>query len=44
MKILNLTQHEATKEQVAAGGVEPLDKEAVQRLLTFNNLPRSARL
>lgn len=37
--ILNLTQHPATPEQVAAGVIEPKDKALVQRLLTFNNLP-----
>lgn len=38
-KIMNLTQHAATAEQVAAGVVEPADKVAVQRLLTFVELP-----
>jgi len=37
--ILNLTQHPATAEQADAGVVEPRDKEAVRRLLTFNSLP-----
>jgi len=37
--ILNLTQHPATEEQAAVGVVEPRDKEAVRRLLTFNDLP-----
>lgn len=37
--ILNLTQHVATPEQVAAGVSEPANKEEVQRLLTFNTLP-----
>ena len=39
MKILNLTQHNATEEQRAAGVIEPADKKAVQELLTFNDLP-----
>ncbi len=39
MKTLNLTQHPATPEQVAAGVVEPENKERVRDLLTFNNLP-----
>lgn len=39
MKILNLTQHVATPEQVAQGVFEPADKTAVQALLTFNTLP-----
>ena len=37
--ILNLTQHAATPDQVAAGVVEPRDKPAVCRLLTFDILP-----
>ena len=39
--ILNLTQHPATPEQIAAGVVEPQDKAAVARLLTFDTLPSS---
>jgi hypothetical protein len=39
MRILNLTQHPASPEQVSAGVVEPQDKKAVQNLLTFNTLP-----
>lgn len=38
-EILNLTQHTATTEQVAAGVVEPQFKEAIQNLLTFNSKP-----
>lgn len=37
--ILNLTQHSATPEQIAAGVVEPKDKALVQRLLTFDEIP-----
>ena len=37
--ILNLTQHKATKEQVQAGVVEPKNKEEIQKLLTFNEMP-----
>lgn len=37
--MLNLTQHAATAEQLAAGVVEPADKKQVQELLTFNELP-----
>jgi len=37
-RILNLTQHQATPAQVAAGVVEPSDKAHVQALLTFNTL------
>ena len=39
MKIINLTQHVATAEQVTAGVFEPADKKAVQDLLTFNTAP-----
>jgi hypothetical protein len=39
MKILNLTQHVATPEQVAAGVIEPTNKEQVVNLLTFDTLP-----
>ena len=38
-KILNLTQHAASAEQVSAGVVEPDDKAAVQVALTFSSLP-----
>ena len=39
--VLNLTQHQATPEQVAAGVYEPPSpaKEIISRLLTFDNLP-----
>jgi hypothetical protein len=39
MMILNLTQHTATPEQVAAGVIEPENKEQVVKLLTFDTLP-----
>lgn len=39
MKILNLTQHNATPAQVEAGVYEPECKSAVQRQLTFLDLP-----
>lgn len=39
MRIVNLTQHAATPEQVAAGVIEPQDKAAVAALLTFNTCP-----
>lgn len=42
--ILNLTQHSATSEQIAAGVVEPADKAAVQAALTFDTLPDSGVL
>lgn len=46
MIILNLTQHEATQEQLAAGVIEPrLDfKKYVQDLLTFESIPDSTEL
>lgn len=38
--ILNLTQHEATPEQVSAGVVtSPADEAGIRALLTFKNLP-----
>lgn len=43
-KILNLTQHVATPEQVTAGVVEPVDKTEVQTLLTFDELPSRERI
>ncbi len=39
MRILNLTQHVATADQVAAGVYEPADKKLVQALITFDELP-----
>lgn len=39
MKILNLTQHDSTQDQYAAGVVEPADKSEIKSLLTFNHLP-----
>lgn len=38
-KLINLTQHAASAEQLAAGVVEPTDKARVQELLTFEGLP-----
>lgn len=43
-KVINLTQHAATAEQVAAGVVEPADKARVQELLTFAGLPDMVEL
>lgn len=43
-KILNLTQHPATPEQIQAGVVEPANKERVKTLLTFDELPSTAEL
>ena len=39
MKIVNLTQHEATREQIEAGVFEPVEKELIKKLLTFTDLP-----
>ena len=39
MRILNLTQHYASQDQVEAGVYEPADKGLVQGLLTFNAIP-----
>lgn len=44
MRILNLTQHVATSEQVAAGVVEPEDKASIQALLTFEELPTAEQV
>lgn len=37
--IINLTQHNATDEQIALGVVETADKAEIQTLLTFNSIP-----
>ena len=44
MAILNLTQHNATVDQVEAGVTEPnlADKVEIQKLLTFDELPTKA--
>ena len=39
MKILNLTQHTATPEQVEAGVIEVFEKSKVKALLTFDEKP-----
>ena len=41
MKIINLTQHMATPEQVVAGVIEPKpnDKNLIRTTLTFNAIP-----
>lgn len=44
MSIFNLTQHAATAEQISAGVVEPADKPAVSKLLTFDAVPDGAEL
>lgn len=37
--IINLTQHPATLEQLTANVFEPDDKAAIQKLITFDELP-----
>jgi hypothetical protein len=44
MKILNLTQHQATPEQSAQGVVEPHNKALIQELLTFTAAPSTAEV
>ena len=39
MKILNLTQHPATKEQIEVGVIEPYEKGVIKVLLTFDEIP-----
>jgi hypothetical protein len=38
-RILNLTQHPASPEQIAVGVIEPRDKQVVRNLLTFDAVP-----
>jgi len=44
MRIINLTQHEATPEQKKVGVVEPINKDKIRKLLTFNELPSKEEL
>lgn len=44
MKILNLTQHAASADQIVAGVVEPADKGFVQALITFDEMPSAVEL
>lgn len=44
MKIINLTQHMATAEQVSAGVFEPADKDRVKALITFTTAPSGAEM
>ena len=44
MKIVNLTQHVATAEQLAAGVFEPAGKDRVKALITFTTAPESAEI
>lgn len=43
-KILNLTQHLGTPEQIAEGLFEPLNKKEVQTLLTFVDVPEKENI
>lgn len=43
-KIINLTQHPASAEQVRAGVVEPKSKSVVKALLDFEQLPARREL
>ena len=44
--ILNLTQHQATPEQITLGVVEPSaeDKKTIQSILTFDEIPSKGEL
>jgi len=44
MRIVNLTQHVATKEQIVDGVFEPVAKEQVKDLLTFAHIPTPEEL
>lgn len=44
MRILNLTQHDATAEQIAAGVYEPEEKDVVRALITFESLPSEVQI
>lgn len=46
MRILNMTQHEATRDQIAAGVVQPVraDHERVKEIITFEELPELSQL
>ena len=43
-KIINLTQHEASAEQKKAGVIEPVEKERIKRLLTFDEIPSKVEI
>lgn len=42
--IINLTQHPASEDQVAAGVIGVSNVEALKNLLTFNTLPTKAEI
>lgn len=39
IKIINLTQHGSTTDQLSAGVIEPTNKKEVQKLLSFEKIP-----
>jgi len=41
---LNLTEHDATPQQLEAGVVEPSDKAKVRRLLVFDDFPTEEKV
>jgi hypothetical protein len=46
MKVLNLTQHQATPDQIMAGVVDlpESDRNILKRMLTFDTLPTAAEI
>lgn len=44
MKSLNLTQHQATQDQLDAGVVQPDNNQEIQALLNFETLPTLAEI
>jgi hypothetical protein len=44
MMILNLTQHAATQAQLNNGVIEPANKEQVQKLITFDDIPTGSEM
>lgn len=43
-KILNLTQHQPTQEQISAGVFSPVNHEEVKTLLTFKTVPEAGEI
>ena len=43
-RIINLTQHVPTYDQMKAGVITPSDHDAVKKLLTFNELPTTEQI
>jgi hypothetical protein len=44
MMILNLTQHAASQAQLNNGVIEPVDKDQVQKLITFDTIPTCSEM